>query len=610
MNRVSVLLILVLFAGGASGENAVMTAPSPSALLSFSVMPNLATPVWPIGLGSHHTLFGPSTFSPIVGATLACRYRPASSSLLVGTDFGYSIVGFEDNLSMSMLQAGLSAGLHLNILPTLGLRCFGSVGYSYNLVQRGLAMSHENWLALLLPLNYLVARGGTPVVGAGAELSWSFIPSLSLAAGIRFRYFLDLYADLGATLGISYNLPVGGPRTAKPTTQRDAPLKSAPHPLAPIDRPPAATESLSLFLKPQEPNVLLLSKRTSSAVEPYMNRAIDKNLQSAIGLHEALRLLGVAYVSTPLESAVAVHSVKSPLQTLQDGSGDGSDLSVLYSSLFESLQMDTAFIATPGHVFMAFALASSEEEARRTFSHADELLFRDGKVWVPIDVTEREGSLLTAWQAGAQEWRKAKKQAHFYPVRALENTQQPVDSTWSGSRPPLPDQAQVAENFQHEVARLVAREIHEREAALLAAVSQSNSSPKTLNALGVLYARWDLLEKAQVQFQAALATTEYSPALVNLGNLCLLRKLTEEGLGFYQRAAAVAPHDPAVLLGLARSNHELQNFEQVKEAYDELQTRNPQLASQFSYLRLQGEEAAQQAEANHVKDIMVWGEEK
>jgi tetratricopeptide (TPR) repeat protein len=606
MKKISLFLIFVVLLGSASAEGAATTAASPNALLSFSVIPNITYPVWPPGnLKNLYTLLGQhSMFTPSVGATLACRYRLASSSLFIGADFGYSWVGMDSDasMSMSMLQAGLGAGLHLNILPTLGLRCFGSVGYSYNLVQSGLVTSHENWLALLLPLDYVVARGGTPFVGAGAELSWSFIPSLSLDAGIKFRYFFDLYADLGATLGISYNLPVGGQRTAKPATQRAAPLKSASHPLAPIEHAPAAMESLSLFLKPQEPTVILLSERISSTVKPYMNHTIDKNLQSAVGFHEALRLLGIAYAPCA-ESGTAADSVKSPLQTLQDRSGDCRDLSVLFSSLFESLEVDTAFVTTPGHVFIAFALASSEEETRRTFSHMEELLFRDGKVWVPIDVTQREGSFLEAWQAGLAEWRKAKKQARFYPVRATENTQQSADSLGSGSQPLLLDHAQVISGFQEEMKRLVDREIHDRETELMAAVIQSNGSPKALNALGVLYARWDLLEKAEVQFQAAVEKSEYAPALVNLGNLLLLRNLPEEALGLYQRAAAVAPYDQAVLLGLTRSYHRLQNWELVQEEYGELQKQNPRLAEQFSYLRVPRAEAVATAE------VMVWGDE-
>lgn len=148
------------------------------------------------------------------------------------------------------------------------------------------------------------------------------------------------------------------------------------------------------------------------------------------------------------------------------------------------------------------------------------------------------------------------------------------------------------------------------EAALLAAVGQSNGSPQALNALGVLYARWDVLGKAEAQFQAAVKRNEYAPALVNLGNLRLLGGFPEEAVGFYQRAAAAAPHDPAVLLGLARTNHELQNWELARQEYDELQTRSPQLAAQFSYLGMQEEAAAWEAKSSEVRDMMVWGEEK
>jgi tetratricopeptide (TPR) repeat protein len=622
MKKVPLFLLFVVLAATVSAESAVAPTPAPASPLSFSVTPNMTIPVGPKGeLGGG--IAASQWFAPGWGATISCQYRLPSSPLYIGVDLGYSWVPFGDWASsgidpfkawplyrendaiikMSMFQAGLGAGIQLDILPTVGIRGFGSAGYSYN------SLSHN------------LGRGGTAFVCAGAELVWTFIPALSLTAGAKYRHFFDLYEDLAVTLGISYNLLVGGAHAARPATQRVAPpaikaepLNKATHPQPPTKPEGVMIEKLSLFLTPKEPALLFLSDQISSFVQPHMNRAIDKNLQSAIGFYEALRLLGIAYVSPPLTSyavasknKTALDSVKFPLQTIQDRSGDCSDLSILCISLLESVQVETAFITTPGHVFMAFALASSEEEARKTFSHADELIFRDGEVWMPIEVTERAASFLAAWQAGAKEWRKAKKQAHFYPVGSVGNIE-PVGSTWSGSQPPLPDQAMAMKNFQQEVALLVAWEIHDREAELMAAVSQSKGSPNTLNALGVLYARYDLLDKAEAQFQAAVETSEYVPALVNLGNLRLRGKLTEEALGFYQRAAAVAPHDPAILLGLSRSNHELQNYELVKEEYDELQTRSPELAAQFSYLGLQGEEAA--AEANQLKEIMVWGEEK
>jgi tetratricopeptide (TPR) repeat protein len=610
MNKVLVFLLPAILAASASGQDAVTTEPSPKALLSFSVVPNVASAVWPLdSKGNSPGLFGRSMFGPSFGATLACRYRPASSPLFIGTDFGYSVLPLSDNSTMSMLQPGLVVGLQRDIRSDMGVRCFGSIGYSYNLVQEGIAPNSQHLLALVLPLDNIVATSGAPFVGAGTELSWSFNRSLSMVAGIKFQYFLDLYANLGATLGVSWNLPVGGPRAAKPPVRRAAPLKSSPHPRLLTKPGRVMNEKLSQFLRPGEPAVLLLSEQINSRVEEDMGRAVDKNLQSAIGFHEALRLMGVAPVATSLEKEVSAQPVKSPLQTLQDGSGDSNDLSVLCCAFLESVQVETAFISVPAHEFMAFALAANADEAREMFSSPDEFILRDGKVWVPIDVTQRDESFLSAWQAGANEWRNARKQAHFYPVGVSRNAET-VSSPLSGAQLPVPDRRQLAERFRQEVGRLVDREVHDREAELLAALSLDSGSPGTLNALGVLYARWDLLEKAEAQFQEALETSEYAPALVNLGNVRLLKKLPAQALGFYRRAAAVAPHDPAVLLGLARSNYELQNFEHVKEAYDALQTQSAQLAERFSYLRPKMGEAPGAAEADQMKDVMVWGEEK
>ncbi len=144
----------------------------------------------------------------------------------------------------------------------------------------------------------------------------------------------------------------------------------------------------------------------------------------------------------------------------------------------------------------------------------------------------------------------------------------------------------------------------------MAAASTSNNSPRSLNALGVLYARYDLSDKAEAEFQEAITSAEYTPALVNLGNMRLRDARNDDALAFYSRAEKQAPQDPFVLLGMARANHELQNFGLAAREYDELRTLNPDLANQFAYLRLQGEESTRAAEASQAADVMAWEEEK
>ena len=60
---------------------------------------------------------------------------------------------------------------------------------------------------------------------------------------------------------------------------------------------------------------------------------------------------------------------------------------------------------------------------------------------------------------------------------------------------------------------------------------------------------------------------------------------------------------------MARVNHELENYGIVRKAYNKLKAVDPELAEQFAYLSLRGEEAARAAEISAVKEVIVWDKE-
>ena len=64
-----------------------------------------------------------------------------------------------------------------------------------------------------------------------------------------------------------------------------------------------------------------------------------------------------------------------------------------------------------------------------------------------------------------------------------------------------------------------------------------------------------------------------------------------------------------MLLCMARVNHELENYGLVKKSYEKLKAVDPDLADQFAYLDLRGDEAARAAEMSAIKEIVVWDEE-
>jgi hypothetical protein len=154
---------------------------------------------------------------------------------------------------------------------------------------------------------------------------------------------------------------------------------------------------------------MTFSRRVSGVINAKLNPALNGNLQTAVGIHEALSQCGITYVKDPMSASIGTGARKAqpdflqfPRQTLEFKTGDCDDLTILYCSLLEAVSIDTAFITVPGHIFMAFSPDISAADARATFSHVDNLIIQGDKLWIPIEVTDRS-DFFTAWQTGARE---------------------------------------------------------------------------------------------------------------------------------------------------------------------------------------------------------------
>ena len=371
------------------------------------------------------------------------------------------------------------------------------------------------------------------------------------------------------------------------------------------------------FVTAKDPAVLKFSKNIAGLIKGKGSRAVNENLRMAVGIHEALALYGMSYVVDPKtpykdfsKNKQAVDFLQFPRQTLEYRAGDCDDLSILTCSLMEAVGIETAFITVPGHIFMAFSLDITPDEARKRFSRADELIFREGKAWIPVEVTMIEGGFLKAWQEGAKEWREAvaREVEGFYPMHEAWKVYEPVGLP-GATDIALPNRAKVTIAYLEEVTKFIDREIYPQVAKLQAEIKRSGGSPKSINRLGVLYARYGLYDRAEREFKKVLSKNgNYVPALINLGNIHYLNKDMKGALSYYNKAYTVAPDNPKVLLCVARANHELENYGSVREAYDKLKAINPDLAMQFAYLDLRGEEATRAASMAGVKEVVIWDE--
>ena len=370
------------------------------------------------------------------------------------------------------------------------------------------------------------------------------------------------------------------------------------------------------FVTAKDTAVLQYAKTVSGWVKELSPSAIDRNLSIAMGIHNGLKQSGINYQVDPKTpftefstDSLSVDFLQFPRQTLSYTSGDCDDLSILYSSLLESVGIESAFITVPGHIFCAFALKMNPNEAKRAFLKPEDLIITDDRVWVPVEVTLVQDDFLTAWAEGAKQWREYADsgKARIFPMHESWDIYQPVGLIGDAAVV-MPKKPAVAEAFTAELNRFIEREIYPRVERFKEQISRSNGSSKYINRLGVLYAQFGLNDKAEAEFSRVLDREEYVPALINMGNLRYLQQDIKGALEYYSRAQSMEPENPTVLVAIARTNHELEDYSTVKESYEQLKIIDPELAEKFAYLELRDDEAARASNAAEQKEIVLWNE--
>ena len=428
----------------------------------------------------------------------------------------------------------------------------------------------------------------------------------------------DLFAVFQPSiLQVTENMKVEAEVTLEYTENGLPQKKVVPHTFAILRRNAldwSDTKRAAAFVSPSDPTVLRFAKNVSSATSDSTRKALDPNLSMAMAMHEALTLYGLAYSQDPIPVLTPNKNVADfiqfPRQTLDNRGGKCSDLSVLYASLLEAVGVETAFITTPAHIFLAVALTLGQDDAERVFGHPADLIIQDGKVWLPLEVTLREAGFVSAWERGAQEWRdnKAQDQSALYPMHESWESYEPVALPGTELPIDIPPAKDLAGTVQKEMARFVERETSERVGTLEAQLAKTNNAPKPRNELGVLYARYGLLDQAEAQFDEAVANQEYAPALVNLGNLFFANGDANKALSYYERAIQKNPNSPAALLGLARLYDMAGDRVSARKAYGGLKALDPALAKQFAYLDVPSKSTTRASDAIGGGDL-IWEEE-
>jgi transglutaminase-like putative cysteine protease len=346
------------------------------------------------------------------------------------------------------------------------------------------------------------------------------------------------------------------------------------------------------FVSPKDPTVLGFSK-TAAGIARDASQAVNNPFRQAMGIFQALEAYGLRYVPDPTspftdqaKSRTAVDYLQFPAQTLAYKAGDCDDLSILYAAMLEATGVEAAFITIPGHIYLAFDLGMDAAEAKASLSQVQDLVFKDGNAWVPVEVTMVRDGFLAAWKKGAQEWREADAlgKAAFYPLQDAWKIYEAA--AYIGGQAYLAQPSPEAEGkaFSDEMGRFVDQEVKAREPPILKEVQTSQGrDPRSINKLGVLYARYALYDKALDQFTKA-AMLDYGPGMVNLGNVILLKPDPKKARIWFERAYAKDPTSVPVLVGLARACQAADDGAATALYYAKLKAIDPKTAERYAYL--------------------------
>jgi hypothetical protein len=351
------------------------------------------------------------------------------------------------------------------------------------------------------------------------------------------------------------------------------------------------TRKAAVFVTPNDPLVLTLSKNALAAAEDQPRGEVDKWLSAAMVLHEALRIKGQRYSTNPntpfsgiLHNANVVDTVLFPQEELSYGAGNCSDLTALYCSLLESLGAHTAFITIPGHIYAAVQLEVPPDRVPKVFSRPTDLIVQGGKTWLPVEVTMCADSFLDAWKTGAQEWRdsSAKGETEFLPVEESWLVYEPVGQIpVLATSVKLPDEQAMKAAYKASLNLFVDQELAPRVEQAKKKIEARPDDPRPRNELGIVYAQYGRLDDAAVQFAAAGKSGDYVPAIINLAHVRYLGHAYKEALALYHSAESKEKTNAVAVEGALRCDEALQRMDEARAEYSALKAISPALAAKY-----------------------------
>jgi len=360
---------------------------------------------------------------------------------------------------------------------------------------------------------------------------------------------------------------------------------------------------MAAYITPSDSALRNYASFVRQSARDVVNPGLNESLQVALQMFYGLTEMGCIYQKDPTspfdaaqDNPLVIDKVSLPRNTLKRGTGDCDDLTALYTSLLESVGIETAFITTPGHIYAAF---NTKEEARNYQQiHPDKsmTLNIDGELWVPVEITLiGSAGFSEAWNVGAEEFAKYDndtQKRNLYRTRDAQQIYRPVGLKETDLGLQYGEKGIIARDVSSETDKLVNAIIayYDQEA-------REKDSKSGYNTLGTICTKFGKYNRAEQAFNYALALDRnFLPSKMNLANIMFLKGQYQNALRLYHnveqdylsKSRTSSSAFSRVLLNLSRCYYELENFDKSAEYARQVKDLDPTILRDYSYLTEDG----------------------
>jgi hypothetical protein len=298
----------------------------------------------------------------------------------------------------------------------------------------------------------------------------------------------------------------------------------------------------------------------------YANWFLKREMADAIKIYEALHVYGIgptpdpnATYSSATTDGFYIDTITWPDVLLSNPrdqrKGDCEDLAILYSSLLESIGIQTALLKTTGHIFMMFNTGIPIAH-RFSLPVKDSLFVKEkGYLWLPIETTYLRSTFVKAWQEGALNYWSALKIEDLEILFVRDEqinypslSHAPVKRKWWA----FPDSASVHPYVSSDLKEIDSWKDQFIENNYFTILEKYPDSLSIRNQLGCFYVGLSKFEKAMDEFKTVLNYDSSStPSLNNLGNIYFINGEIDSARQCYEKCLKTQKFKSGTYINLA-----------------------------------------------------------